>query len=105
MSTALWILIVAFPAALFWLSSRAAAESAVSFGRLLCQRAGVQWLDQSVHQVSISLKRAESGQLRWQRVFKYEYSHDGQDRYAGYVTLLGQKAVSWVEPVSKPTLI
>jgi hypothetical protein len=105
MTTALWFLIIAFPAALFWSSSRAAAETAASFGRQLCQRAGVQWLDQSVHQVSIGLKRAESGQLRWQRVFKYEYSHDGQDRYAGHITLLGQKAVSWVEPVSKPTVI
>ena len=105
MSTALWLLIVAFPLALFWSSSRAAAETAASFGRQLCQRAGVQWLDQSVHQVSIGLQRNASGRLCWKRVFNYEYSHDGQDRYAGNITLLGQKAVSWVEPVSKPTVI
>jgi len=105
MSAVIWLMIAAFPLALFWSSSRAAAETAAYFGRQLCQRAGVQWLDQSVHQVSIGLQRNESGQLRWKRVYKYEYSHDGQDRYAGNITLLGQKAVSWVEPVSKPTII
>lgn len=105
MSAAIWLMIAAFPLALFWSSSRAAAESAAYFGRQLCQRAGVQWLDQSVHQVSIGLLRSESGRLRWKRVYTYEYSHDGQDRYAGSITLHGQKVVSWIEPVSKSTVI
>ena len=105
MSMALWVLIFAFPLTLFWSSSRAAAEAATAFGRLLCQRTGVQWLDQSVHQVAIGLQRAESGQLRWKRVFVYEYSHDGQDRYAGNITMLGRQAVSWIEPVPKQSAI
>ena len=105
MSTVIWLMIAAFPLVLFWSSSRAAAETAAYFGRQLCQRAGVQWLDQSVHQISIGVQRSETGQLRWKRVYAYEYSHDGQDRYAGNITLVGQKAVSWVEPVSKPAII
>ena len=105
MSAAIWLIIAAFPLALFWSSSRAAAETAAYFGRQLCQRTGVQWLDQSVHQVSIGLQRSESGRLCWKRVYTYEYSHDGQDRYAGSITVLGQKVVSWIEPVSRSTAI
>lgn len=102
MTTALWLLIIGFPLALFWSSGRAAAEAAVDFGRQLCLRSGVQWLDQSVHQVSIGLQRDGNGRLAWRRVFHYEYSHDGHDRHAGSITLLGRKPVSWVEPVAGP---
>ncbi|MEY3373124.1 MAG: hypothetical protein RLZZ537_1592, partial [Pseudomonadota bacterium] len=46
--TAIILMLLAFPVVLFWSSGRAAAEQAAYFGRQLCMRAGVQWLDQSV---------------------------------------------------------
>lgn len=103
--TAIILMLLAFPLALFWSASRAAAEQAGHFGRQLCQRAGVQWLDQSVHQVSLGMQRDAAGRLRWKRVYHYEYSHEGHDRHAASITMVGLKAVSWVEPISKaPTL-
>jgi len=101
MTTALVFLLIAFPLALFWTSSRAAAEQAGAFGRQLCMRTGVQWLDQSVHQVKLGWQRDDNGRLRFKRTYQFEYSHDGDDRHVASITLLGRKAVSWIEPVPK----
>ncbi len=101
MTSALWFFLFAFPLALFWTASRAAAEKATMLGRKLCQKANVQWLDQSVHQVSLSLKRNEHGRFAWRRVYSYEYSHGDEDRYSATITLLGLNAIGWTEPLSK----
>lgn len=98
--TTIILMLLAFPLALFWTSSRAAAEQAGHFGRQLCARAGVQWLDQSVHQVKLGLQRDDNGRLRFKRVYHYDYSHNGHDRYAGSITLVGLKAVAWMEPIA-----
>jgi hypothetical protein len=54
-----------------------------------------------VHQVKLGIQRDDSGRLRWKRIYQYEYSHDGHDRYAATITLIGGRAGSWVEPVAK----
>ena len=97
---AVWFILLAFPLWAFWSAGRAAAEEAARFSRQLCIRAGVQWLDDSVHQIRLGLTR-DGGRLRWRRTYRFEYSHDGQDRYAGSVTLAGERAVSWSEPVAR----
>jgi len=99
--TAIVFIIICLPLALFWTSSRAAAEKATAMGRTLCERANVQWLDQSVHQVSLALKRDDGGRLSWRRVYRYEYSHGAEDRYSATITLLGLKAVGWTEPLRR----
>ena len=105
MTAALWFFVFAFPAALFWTASRAASERATAIGKQLCEKAGVQWLDQSVHQIKLSLARDSNGRLHWKRAYRYEYSHGGEDRYSGTITLLGLKALSWIEPIRiQPTI-
>lgn len=99
--TAIILMLLAFPLALFWSAGRAAAEQAGHFGRQLCLRAGVQWLDQSVHQIKLGLQRDADGWLRWRRVYQYEYTHDGHERYVATITVLGDRPVSWIEPVAK----
>lgn len=101
MMTAIWFIVIGLPLVLFWTDSRAASEKATALGRTLCQRAGVQWLDQSVHQVSLALKRDDRGRLAWRRVYRYEYSHGAEDRFSATITLLGMKAVGWTEPLSR----
>ncbi len=101
MISALWFFLFAFPLVLFWSASRAAAEKANMLGKKLCEKANVQWLDQSVHQVSLSLKRDERGRLAWRRVYSYEYSHGDEDRYNATITLLGLKAIGWTEPLQR----
>ena len=89
MSLPLIVLLCIIPAVAFWVSGRAAAESATMHGRQACQHAGVQWLDQSVHQVRLRLKRNAESRLCWERQYRFEYSNGDDDRHAGLVTMLG----------------
>jgi Protein of unknown function (DUF3301) len=99
MNTVLFLMAIAFPAALFWSSNRGAAELAIRYGQRACERAQVQWLDQTAHMVGIKLRRKPSGWLGWERKFHFEYSPNGEDRYAGQVTLLGNQLVGLVGPM------
>jgi hypothetical protein len=101
MDTVLILMILAFPAALFWSSSRAAAELAIRYGQRACAKAQVQWLDQSAHMVGIKLRRKPSGWLGWERKFHFEYSQNGDDRYVGHVTLLGSQLVNLLGPMPR----
>ena len=100
MTTALWVLLIAFPLALFWTSSRAASERATYLSEQLCLKANVQWLDQSVHQIHLSIQRNVKGRMQWRRVYRYEYSHGQNDRFSATITMLGQKAIAWIDPIS-----
>jgi hypothetical protein len=101
MTTALWVLLIAFPLGIFWISSMEAAERATGFAMQLCAKANVQWLDQSVHQIKISIQRNDAGRIQWRRVYQYEYAHGQDDRYSATITMLGSKAVAWIEPISR----
>jgi hypothetical protein len=103
MSLPLILLLCLVPAIAFWVSGRFAAELAATHGRRACEHAGVQWLDQSVHQVRIRLKRNAKGQLRWERQYRFEYSNGGDDRRAGLVTILGGSLSGLAGPMP-PTL-
>lgn len=94
----IFLMLLAGPAAIFFLSGRRAAERAADLGRQSCARAGVQWLDQNVHLVRLRLRRGETGWLAWERQFRFEYSHGGDDRQAGLVTLLGLRLSALVGP-------
>jgi hypothetical protein len=102
MTLLMCLLIVVPPCVLFWSASRAAAERAIVFGQQACKRAGVQWLDQSAHQVRLRLRRDSRGRLTWERQFRFEYSTGGQDRHAGLLTLQGIQLVALVGPMPTP---
>ena len=100
MSLPLVLLLLIVPAIAFWISGREAAETATVHGRRACEHAGVQWLDQSVHQVRVRLRRDGRGRLRWERQFRFEYSYGGDDRHAGLVTMLGGALAGMVGPMA-----
>jgi hypothetical protein len=99
MPSLLFLLLAVFPLIAFWSAGRAAAERAIVHGRQACERAGVQWLDQSVPLVRLRLGRGPDGRLGWERQFRFEYSTGGEDRYHGLVTLHGHALVGVVGPV------
>ena len=86
---------------LVWSATRSAADLARHYGRHACERAGVQWLDQSVHQVRLRVARDHDGRLRLERQFRFEYSDGGQDRHAGLITMLGSQLASLVGPMPR----
>ena len=97
--TFLFLLLAVFPVIAFWTAGRAAAERAAMHGRRACERAGVQWLDQSVPLVRQRLARGPDGRLGWERQFRFEYSTGGEDRRAGLVTLHGAQLVGVLGPM------
>ena len=99
METMLWLLL-AVGALMVWISaSRRAAEQAQEIGRRACRRAGVQWLDQSVHATGFRIRRRSDGRLGLERSYRFEYSRDGNDRHAGSMSLLGDELTRFIGPV------
>ena len=101
MSLSLFVLLALVAAIAFWYSGRAAAENATLHGQRACKHAGVQWLDQSVHQVRLRMGRDAHGRLHWQRQYRFEYSDGGEDRHAGLITMLGSQLESLVGPMPR----
>ncbi|MCL2344549.1 MAG: DUF3301 domain-containing protein, partial [Desulfobulbus sp.] len=52
---------------------------------------GLQFLDDSVVGRSLRPARDAAGQLRWRRVYSFEFSDTGDNRRSGSVTLLGDE--------------
>jgi hypothetical protein len=92
-------LLLSIAAVAFWFAGRAAAETAVHWGRQACARAGVQWLDHSVHLLSMRLSRGSDGWLGIERHYGFEYSSGGEDRHAGRIVLRGERLLSLVGPM------
>lgn len=82
----------------FWLSERSAAEAAAQLGKLSCQHAGVQWLDQNVQLLRRKIRRRADGRLSWERTYTFEFSSDGINRAPGQLVLHGLKLVSFYGP-------
>lgn len=77
----------------FWLDSLKAREAGVAAAGQACQREGLQLLDETVAGRGLRLVRNEEGRMALQRVFGFEYSESGYDRFRGSVTLLGREVV------------
>lgn len=101
--------LLAFAAAValaaLWSNGRAAAETATRWGRQACERAGVTWLDHSVHLVSLRLRRGADGWLGRERHYAFEYSHTGEDRQRGRIVLQGRRLVSLLGPMPRDSVV
>ena len=77
----------------FWWDGLRKREIAMRAARGVCERAGVQLLDETVAMRKISLRRDATQQARLYREFAFEYSTVGDDRQAGRVYLLGDRVL------------
>jgi len=98
--TMIALMIFAALALAWWNAARAANERAVALGRAACERAGVIWIDQTVHATGLRLYRRENGRLGVERQFRFEYSWTGHDRHPGQLVLHGERLISLVGPPS-----
>jgi hypothetical protein len=74
----------------FWFDSLAAREIAIRAGSRACSELNLQFLDQSVAVARLGAGRNPYGQLQLRRVFTFDYSSDGADRWRGRVVVLGR---------------
>ncbi len=84
-------LITVFAIAWFWLDTAGARDSARAGARRLCTELGVQFLDQTVALARTRLCRDDQGRLRWERLFRFEFSESGTERYPGRITIVGRR--------------
>lgn len=77
----------------FWLDSIKVRELGVKAARQSCMREGVQLLDDTVAFRSLRPVRDADGRMQLRRVYDFEYSGSGNDRYRGTVILLGREVV------------
>lgn len=99
MLSTLIFLLLAIALVSWWFAGRAAAETATWLGRQACERAGVQWLDHSVHLVGMRLARGPDGWLGLERQYRFEYSSGGEDRRAGRIVLHGRRLLALAGPM------
>ncbi len=74
---------------LLWFESLRVRERVTRICRELCEKSELQLLDQTVALSSISANRSIRGHWHLRRIYQFEVSNNGADRYRGYITLLG----------------
>ena len=78
----------------FWFDSLRALEVARKMGKRACGDANVQFLDDTVANISLALARDKSGRRVLRRSYRFEFSETGNSRLEGRVILLGDKIES-----------
>ncbi len=86
------LLVLVLPAA-FWWSSFHAREAAKRAAHRHCEHQGVQFLDDSVALTRLRLRRDVTGRLALYREYRFEFSTDGEDRFAGQIRVIGRRVL------------
>lgn len=72
-----------------WWDGLGAKEIARQKGKAICDKADVQFLDDTVVLGRLRLCRHRAGHIGLYRRFYFEFSSDGECRYRGYIDMLG----------------
>jgi hypothetical protein len=80
----------------YWLNSIRILELAREAGRQACNRADLQFLDDTVASTRLVLARDKNGRRILRRTYRFEFSETGNSRRDGEVIMLGDR----VETVS-----
>ncbi len=78
----------------YWFDSLRALEHARQVGRLACDKADVQFLDDTVARIALELVRDDSGKRVLRRTYRFEFSETGNSRLEGRVILIGHRLES-----------
>ncbi|EGW23650.1 DUF3301 domain-containing protein [Methylobacter tundripaludum] len=79
---------------LYWFNGQQVKEVALKAVRANCLNLEVQMLDEYVALNSIRLKRDPAGKMRVRRIFLFEFSSTGNERYNGICIMLGRRVES-----------
>ncbi|NOZ52409.1 MAG: DUF3301 domain-containing protein [Gammaproteobacteria bacterium] len=80
----------------YWWDTMLCKEIARKAGKDACDRANTQFLDDTVEKKKIWVRRNHLGKLELCRLFFFEFTSDGSQRYQGRIVILG-KQVSELE--------
>ena len=79
----------------YWYAGMQVREQAIVVGRRSCAEAELQFLDDSVALSRTRFARNSSGQLVFQRDYRFEFSDTGNNRLPGMIRMQGER-VEWV---------
>ncbi|HEY8219235.1 MAG TPA: DUF3301 domain-containing protein [Methylobacter sp.] len=85
------LIVLLLSAYLYWFNGQQVKEIALKTVRANCLSLEVQMLDEYVALSSIRLKRDQAGKVRVRRVFLFEFSSTGNERYNGVCIMLGRQ--------------
>lgn len=75
-------------AALFW-RSHGIRERALAYTRKYCEREALEFLDDTVGMDKLTLQRDSNGKLRITRIYRFEFTVTGGERYPGHTYVQG----------------
>lgn len=78
----------------YWLVSLRTREHAIAAGRQACATSGMQFLDDTVALSKTRLARNSLGQLKFARLYRFEFSSTGDNRRSGTIRVLGEHVES-----------
>lgn len=92
---ALLVLMLVF---MCWWHQRGIKDRALRQAQLRCAQLGLQLLDETVQLAAMWPLRDEAGNWVWRRRYGFEFTSTGEVRYAGELTLVGLRLVSFELP-------
>lgn len=87
-------LIVLAAGAWFWYDSLRAREIMTRSCARICTNMQLQFLDETVALAKLRLARDRDGRLGWRRLYVFEFSESGSDRWKGRALLNGRHVES-----------
>ena len=93
-SVAILLLLMTAVAFVFWNDSLRARDRMLETCARLCHELKVQFLDETVSLSGIRLARSSHGWPEFIRVYSFEFSGTGNDRWQGRATLAGRRVLS-----------
>jgi hypothetical protein len=74
----------------YWWDTVRTQEIARTAGKRTCQQNSVQFLDDSVERKRQWLRRNSNGRIQLCRLYLFEFTSDGAERYQGRIVMFGQ---------------
>ncbi len=74
-----------------WLENQGVRDQAIAIAKDFCAKENVQFLDDAMAPVKLSLKRNERGHIAIARTYQFEFSDTGDNRLKGTIIMLGRK--------------
>ena len=91
---AILLLLLTVAGFLFWNESLRARDRMLQTCARLCRELKLQFLDETVVLTRIRLARSTRGWPEFIRIYSFEFSGTGQDRWTGRATLAGRRVLS-----------
>ena len=77
----------------YWWDSMKAREAARRAGKKACESASLQFLDDTVSRQKIWLKRNPTGRMSLHRLYSFEFTSIGDQRYKGSIAMTGKEII------------